>query len=149
MDAVESCILLNHQQSLMHGLLTSPQPYLRGGTEFSHHPVGKQRIHPPRGPSGIFYTAASGIWQTVWLEPVSPSSLYPLLVPLLFSLPLGGQNRGPLGCPLNPPRSPPAPLCGVPCVTQCATLSVICLVLGSEGTVVICLCTQDCVSDKL
>lgn len=28
--------------------------------------VGKQRLKP----EGIFYTAASGIWQTVWLEPV-------------------------------------------------------------------------------
>ncbi|KAF1005975.1 MAG: Beta-galactosidase BoGH2A [Luteibacter sp.] len=28
--------------------------------------VGKQRLKP----DGIFYTAASGIWQTVWLEPV-------------------------------------------------------------------------------
>ncbi len=40
--------------------------------EFSHAPVGKQRMHPPRRPSGIFYTANSGIWQTVWLEPVNP-----------------------------------------------------------------------------
>ena len=32
----------------------------------STHPIGKQR----RDPSGIWYTAASGIWQTVWLEPV-------------------------------------------------------------------------------
>lgn len=32
----------------------------------SRYPIGKQR----RDPSGIFYTAASGIWQTVWLEPV-------------------------------------------------------------------------------
>lgn len=32
-----------------------------------HHPVGKQRLNP----SGIWYTAVSGIWQTVWLEPVS------------------------------------------------------------------------------
>ncbi|WP_209618608.1 LamG-like jellyroll fold domain-containing protein [Saccharothrix coeruleofusca] len=31
-------------------------------------PVGKQRLVPDRG---IFYTGASGIWQTVWLEPVS------------------------------------------------------------------------------
>jgi hypothetical protein len=30
-------------------------------------PVGKQR----RTPGGIFYTAASGIWQTVWLEPTA------------------------------------------------------------------------------
>ena len=29
-------------------------------------PIGKQRLHP----GGIFYTACSGIWQTVWLEPV-------------------------------------------------------------------------------
>jgi hypothetical protein len=32
----------------------------------SRYPVGKQR----KTPDGIFYTAASGIWQTVWLEPV-------------------------------------------------------------------------------
>ncbi len=31
-------------------------------------PIGKQRLNP----SGIFYTAASGIWQTVWLEPTHP-----------------------------------------------------------------------------
>jgi hypothetical protein len=34
-------------------------------TEVGGQPVGKQRNNP----SGIFYTAASGIWQTVWLEP--------------------------------------------------------------------------------
>ncbi|MGX7827948.1 AbfB domain-containing protein [Actinokineospora sp. 24-640] len=34
-------------------------------------PIGKQR----RDPSGIFYTAASGIWQTVWLEPVAPAHI--------------------------------------------------------------------------
>ena len=34
-------------------------------------PVGKQRLDP----DGIFYTAASGIWQSVWLEPVAPTSL--------------------------------------------------------------------------
>jgi hypothetical protein len=32
-------------------------------------PLGKQRLNP----SGIFYTAASGIWQTVWLEPTNPA----------------------------------------------------------------------------
>lgn len=36
-------------------------------TDQVHHPVGKQRLNP----SGIWYTAVSGIWQTVWLEPVS------------------------------------------------------------------------------
>ena len=33
--------------------------------------VGKQRLKP----AGIFYTAASGIWQSVWLEPVPATSL--------------------------------------------------------------------------
>ncbi|MFD9888784.1 glycoside hydrolase family 2 protein [Amycolatopsis sp. NPDC059027] len=35
-------------------------------TDTATFPVGKQR----NDPSGICYTAASGIWQTVWLEPV-------------------------------------------------------------------------------
>ncbi|QFZ18166.1 AbfB domain-containing protein [Saccharothrix syringae] len=40
---------------------------VRSTVDGSAYPVGKQR----RSPSGIFYTAASGIWQTVWLEPVA------------------------------------------------------------------------------
>jgi beta-galactosidase/beta-glucuronidase len=35
-------------------------------TDAGGQPLGKQRRHP----GGIWYTAASGIWQTVWLEPV-------------------------------------------------------------------------------
>ena len=34
-------------------------------TDSGGQPLGKQRIEP----EGIFYTASSGIWQTVWLEP--------------------------------------------------------------------------------
>jgi hypothetical protein len=37
-------------------------------TDATWQPIGKQRRVPDRG---IFYTASSGIWQTVWLEPVS------------------------------------------------------------------------------
>jgi hypothetical protein len=37
-------------------------------TDAGGQPVGKQRLRP----GGIWYTAASGIWQTVWLEPVPP-----------------------------------------------------------------------------
>lgn len=37
--------------------------------------VGKQRLKP----EGIFYTAASGIWQSVWLEPVPATSLAQLI----------------------------------------------------------------------
>ena len=33
--------------------------------------MGKQRLHP----AGIYYTAATGIWQTVWLEPVPVASV--------------------------------------------------------------------------
>ena len=34
-------------------------------------PNGKQSVSP----GGIWYTASSGIWQTVWLEPVSPTHI--------------------------------------------------------------------------
>jgi len=37
----------------------------------AHVMVGKQRLKP----DGIFYTAASGIWQSVWLEPVPATHL--------------------------------------------------------------------------
>lgn len=37
-------------------------------TDATWQPVGKQRAVPDRG---IFYEGASGIWQTVWLEPVA------------------------------------------------------------------------------
>ncbi|RCG31441.1 beta-galactosidase [Sphaerisporangium album] len=35
------------------------------------YPLGKQRLNP----SGIFYTASSGIWQTVWLEPTNAARI--------------------------------------------------------------------------
>lgn len=38
--------------------------------------VGKQRSHP----AGLFYTGASGIWQTVWLEPVPASYIEKLAI---------------------------------------------------------------------
>ncbi|MFE1288190.1 LamG-like jellyroll fold domain-containing protein [Streptomyces sp. NPDC058751] len=34
-------------------------------------PTGKQSTNP----GGIFYTQTSGIWQTVWMEPVAPASI--------------------------------------------------------------------------
>lgn len=40
-------------------------------TEDSYQPRGKQSLNP----SGISYTAASGIWQTVWLEPVNETHI--------------------------------------------------------------------------
>lgn len=39
-------------------------------TNFSSQPRGKQQINA----SGIYYTPVSGIWQTVWLEAVSPEA---------------------------------------------------------------------------
>ncbi len=41
-------------------------------------PRGKQTTNP----GGIMYTSVTGIWQTVWLEPVTPQNIYSLnLVP--------------------------------------------------------------------
>jgi hypothetical protein len=37
-------------------------------TDETWQPIGKQRDVPDRG---IFYTGSSGIWQTVWMEPVA------------------------------------------------------------------------------
>ncbi|MER6118447.1 LamG-like jellyroll fold domain-containing protein [Streptomyces sp. NPDC001743] len=40
-------------------------------TTGADQPTGKQAAHP----GGIFYTASSGIWQTVWMEPVAPAAV--------------------------------------------------------------------------
>jgi Glycosyl hydrolases family 2/Glycosyl hydrolases family 2, sugar binding domain/Glycosyl hydrolases family 2, TIM barrel domain len=45
-------------------------------TDAGSQPRGKQ----VRNPGGIFYTAVSGIWQTVWLEPVSPAHVESLKI---------------------------------------------------------------------
>ena len=41
------------------------------GTSSVGKPRGKQTLHP----NGIMYTPTSGIWQTVWLEPVSQGAI--------------------------------------------------------------------------
>jgi Glycosyl hydrolases family 2, sugar binding domain/Glycosyl hydrolases family 2/Glycosyl hydrolases family 2, TIM barrel domain len=46
-------------------------------------PVGKQR----NSPGGLFYTGSSGIWQTVWMEPVRAAHIEKLdIIPDLTSL---------------------------------------------------------------
>ncbi|MFI5806109.1 LamG-like jellyroll fold domain-containing protein [Streptomyces sp. NPDC051561] len=40
-------------------------------TTGADQPTGKQSPNP----GGIFYTASSGIWQTVWMEPVAPAAV--------------------------------------------------------------------------
>lgn len=40
-------------------------------TDTSYQPTGKQALSP----SGTFYSAVTGIWQTVWLEPVPETSI--------------------------------------------------------------------------
>ncbi|MBV9844022.1 MAG: AbfB domain-containing protein [Kutzneria sp.] len=40
-------------------------------TDAGGQPIGKQRLSPNR----IFYTASTGIWQTVWLEPTVPAHI--------------------------------------------------------------------------
>lgn len=39
-------------------------------TDTQRHPIGKQR----QTPKGIWYTSVSGIWQTVWIEPVAKAN---------------------------------------------------------------------------
>jgi hypothetical protein len=51
---------------------TGPQELVVGvydPTDSGGQPIGKQRNNP----GGIFYTPSSGIWQTVWMEPVAPA----------------------------------------------------------------------------
>jgi hypothetical protein len=88
----EAVVYVNGQQVAKHtGGYTSfsaditPALHARGPQEIVvtvHAPVdaanimvGKQRLKP----EGIFYTAASGIWQSVWLEPVPAISLAQLV----------------------------------------------------------------------
>lgn len=52
-----------------------PQELVVGVTDLTDktwQPVGKQRNVPDRG---IFYTSSSGIWQSVWMEPVATSHI--------------------------------------------------------------------------
>ena len=55
-------------------------------TEFAHIPIGKQRRHPSRHPSSIWYTSSSGIWQSVWLEPVCLAPLLPAGMQMLANV---------------------------------------------------------------
>ncbi len=55
----------------------------RDRNEANAFPVGKQRTNP----RGLFYTGASGIWQTVWMEPVRAAHIDKLdIVPDLTGL---------------------------------------------------------------
>lgn len=44
-------------------------------TDRGWQPRGKQQIQAMTKPGGIFYTPCSGIWQTVWLEPVPATAI--------------------------------------------------------------------------
>ncbi|MEU3795654.1 LamG-like jellyroll fold domain-containing protein [Streptomyces fructofermentans] len=52
---------------------TGPQEIVVAVTDTGgdNQPMGKQSTNP----GGIFYTQSSGIWQTVWMEPVSAASI--------------------------------------------------------------------------
>jgi Glycosyl hydrolases family 2, sugar binding domain/Glycosyl hydrolases family 2/Glycosyl hydrolases family 2, TIM barrel domain len=54
-------------------------------------PVGKQR----NSPGGLFYTGSSGIWQTVWMEPVRAAHIEKLdIIPDLTSLTVTSRVSG-------------------------------------------------------
>ncbi|GAA4873416.1 LamG-like jellyroll fold domain-containing protein [Saccharopolyspora cebuensis] len=60
-------------------------------TDATWQPVGKQRLVPDRG---IFYEGASGIWQTVWMEPVPTAHVVELdMVPDIDTSTLGMTVR--------------------------------------------------------
>ena len=48
-------------------------------TDATGQPIGKQRRV---GDRGIFYQGSSGIWRTVWMEPVGASSIAPSSIAL-------------------------------------------------------------------
>jgi hypothetical protein len=59
--------------------------------EIGPFPVGKQR----NDPAGLFYTGASGIWQTVWIEPVPAAHIGKLdITPALDRLTVTAQTSG-------------------------------------------------------
>jgi Concanavalin A-like lectin/glucanases superfamily/PA14 domain/Glycosyl hydrolases family 2, sugar binding domain/Glycosyl hydrolases family 2/Glycosyl hydrolases family 2, TIM barrel domain len=58
---VTDALTRHGEQELVVGVF---DPSDRGGQA-----VGKQRLSP----GGIFYTTVSGIWQSVWMEPVAPA----------------------------------------------------------------------------
>ncbi len=45
-------------------------------TDAGGQPIGKQRLKP----DGIWYTSVTGIWQTVWIEPVPKSYIRDLII---------------------------------------------------------------------
>ena len=51
-------------------------------TDSSYHSRGKQKLKP----GGMFYTPASGIWQTVWMECVPNHFIKDLIITPLFDL---------------------------------------------------------------
>src|SRR5262249_12160771 len=58
--------------SAQQELLVSLWNPVNSGTQ----PRGKQVLNP----GGIFYTASSGLWQTVWLEPVASSHIESIVI---------------------------------------------------------------------
>lgn len=66
-------------------------------TDQGSQPRGKQVLKP----GGIFYTAVTGIWQTVWLEPVAQRSIESLILvqdfehrSLSLSIGVRGEKKG-------------------------------------------------------
>lgn len=57
LDITDALTQAGEQELLVH---------VHDPTDDGFQPLGKQRLDP----GGIYYTACSGIWQTVWLEPV-------------------------------------------------------------------------------
>lgn len=109
----ETVVLLNGREVGRHTGGYDPfsfdlTPYLTSGpqtlevrvtdpTDTGHQPRGKQTLRP----QGIFYTAVTGIWQTVWLESVSKQAHLTALKPVA-DLPAKTLRLRPIGEGLRP-----------------------------------------------
>ncbi|MDD6669889.1 MAG: glycoside hydrolase family 2 TIM barrel-domain containing protein [Bacteroidales bacterium] len=67
------------------------------GTDSGYQPRGKQ----VRNPGGVWYTEVTGIWQTVWLEPVAPVHVKQLKATADIDKHTIDFNVATTGCPMG------------------------------------------------
>lgn len=79
---------------------------VRDKSDTSYHGRGKQKLQS----GGIFYTAQSGIWQTVWMEWVPD-----LYIEKLYITPLYDEDKVSVSCKLNTEHQS---VCGVICIYE-------------------------------
>ena len=93
-------------------------------TDAGGQPRGKQTLYP----GGIMYTPTTGIWQTVWLEPVSPAYIHDLkIVPDL--------DAGAVRITVNSPDAPGDATVSVKILTSGTTVQTVIAKPNTELTI--------------